>query len=274
MPDPVPESAPQPLTVACLAMTATADVAANAAAIRSGMHAAAKAGARVLLTPECSLPGYPSAARADFTDISWCQVADEEERLEREARVLGIMLVLGTASPMTAYAAGVTTAVSNDALVIGASSIPIRYRKRSLTPIDAHHFSAGDVPCVVVFAGWKLGITICYEARFAPLWAEQARAGVDAFLHIAHMAGPDVDPGTKAQVIPALYSTRAAEWATPLVVANTAASDRWVDTGAWDVRGVRTGGMSEGLFVTTIIPRTQVHPWYEGLRQKHLALIR
>ena len=86
------------------------------------------------------------------------------------------------------------------------------------------------------------------------------------------MAGPDVDPGTKVQVIPALYSARAAEWATPLVLANTAADDRWLDSGAWDARGVRVAHQSAGLLVTTLMPRTQFAPWYGDLR--HLALRR
>ena len=99
---------------------------------------------------------------------------------------------------------------------------------------------------------------------------QQAKAGVDAFLSIAHMAGTDGDPGTKAEVIPNLYSARAAEWATPLLLANTAAPDRWVDSGHWDARGVRVATKAEGLLLTTLQPRSTLSPWYSDLRVESL----
>ena len=52
------------LRTACWSFTASADPAANAVEVRRGIDAAAAAGARVLLTPECALTGYPGAARA------------------------------------------------------------------------------------------------------------------------------------------------------------------------------------------------------------------
>jgi predicted amidohydrolase len=259
----------QPLGVASLAFTATADTARNAGEIRRALAAAAAAGARVLLTPECALIGYPGAAREHLLGIDWCAIADEEERLELEARRLGLVLVLGTASPWQ-RAPGAAPAHSNDALALNAGAQPVRYRKRSLTPGDTAHFVPGGTSGTITVDGWTLALSICFELRFGALWAEQAAAGADAFLTIAHMAGPDVDPGTKAQVIPALYAARAAEWATPLVLANTAAPDRWLDSGAWDARGVRVATQAEGLLVTTLMPRTAFAPWYGDLRREAL----
>ena len=77
---------------------------------------------------------------------------------------------------------------------------------------------------------------ICYEVRFAPLMAPLA-SKADALICLAHMAGPDPD-GVKAEVIPAHYATRAAEWACPLVLANTIADDAVLPAGAWDAAGV------------------------------------
>ena len=258
-----------PLRVACLAFTATDDVGANAAAIRRAVGDAAAAGARLLLTPECALIGYPGAARQHLLDVDWCRVADEEERLELEARRVGTVLVLGTASPAERRLP-TGPAHSNDALVLNAGPQPVRYRKRCLTPGDTTHFIPGETPCTVTLDGWTLTLSICFELRFGALWAEQAAANADAFLTIAHMAGPDVDPGTKAQVIPALYAARAAEWATPLVLANTSAPDHWLDSGAWDVRGVRVATQAEGLMVTTLTPRLEFAPWYGDLRREAL----
>ncbi len=52
------------LVAAILAAAGLAN-AVNAAAIHAALADAGAGGARVLLTPECALPGYPSAARGD-----------------------------------------------------------------------------------------------------------------------------------------------------------------------------------------------------------------
>jgi len=256
-----------PLPVAAFAFTATDDIGANAKRLQAAVADAGRAGAKVLLTPECSLIGYPSAARSDLAAVDWCRVGDEEDVLELAARKAGLVLVLGTACAFND-----TTSFSNDALVLNAGPTPLRYRKRALTPSDTTFFIPGDEqqPATISVAGWTLGLTICYEVRFGAIWASQAKAGVDAFLSIAHMAGPDVDPGTKAEIIPNLYSARAGEWATPLLLANTAASDRWVDSGQWDARGVRVATKAEGLLLTTLQPRSTLAPWYSDLRREAL----
>lgn len=256
-----------PLPVATFAFTATDDIGANAKRIQQAVVEAGNAGAKVLLTPECSLIGYPSAARPDLAGVDWCRVGDEEDVLELAARKAGLVLVLGTGCAFRD-----PTHFSNDALVLNAGPQPLRYRKRALTPTDTKHFIPGEEqqPSTIQVAGWTLGLTICYELRFGAIWRQQAEAGVDAFLSIAHMAGPDIDPGTKVEVIPNLYSARAAEWATPLLLANTAATDRWVDSGQWDARGVRVATKADGLLLTTLQPRSTLSPWYAGLRAESL----
>lgn len=251
---------PAPLRVACLAMAATDAPAANAGLIRQGLLDASRAGARILLTPECALPGYPGAARPDLAGTSGCQLSELEDTLALLAERLGLVLVLGTASPTE------DGAYSNDALCCGAIS-PRRHRKRALTPGDRAHFRAGRTPTMLEVDGWRLAVSICYEVRFPELWAD-----ADGFLAIAHMAGPDPDPGTKAQVVPALYAARAAEWAAPLALANTAAADRWLDSGLWDARGVRCAGLGEGLLCGELVHRDALPPWYAGLRRDRLKL--
>jgi predicted amidohydrolase len=264
-------AAMDPLPVATFAFTASDDVGANAERLKQAVAEAGRAGAKVLLTPECGLVGYPGAARPDLAAVDWCRVGDEEDVLELAARRAGLVLVLGTAGPFRD-----THTFSNDALVLNAGPVPLRYRKRALTPGDTAHFVPGEEhqPATVAVAGWTLGLSICYELRFGTIWAEQSRTGADAFLSIAHMAGPDVDPGTKAEVIPNLYSARAAEWATPLLLANTAAADRWVDSGHWDARGVKVANRAEGVLVSTLQPRASLAKWYTGLRDEALRRAR
>lgn len=255
----------QPLRVALAALTAGADPAANAAQVRAALAAAQAAGARVLLTPECVLPGYPSAARAGLDDVDWCALAELEEGLAIAAERAGILLVLGSAAQDGDRRRG------NEAVVVGGERTVARYRKRCLTPTDRGHFAPGAAPLVVPHAGWRLGIAICYELRFADVFAGYATQDVDALLVIAHMAGPDPDPGTKAALIPQLCAVRAAEWATPLAFCNTAAADRYCDSGAWDARGVRLATRAEGLLVVDLPPRAAHDAWYANLRSEHLA---
>src|SRR5687768_11762055 len=114
-----------PLPVAAFAFTATDDLGANAKRLQAAVADAGRAGAKILLTPECSLVGYPSAARPDLAAVDWCRVGDEEDVLELAARKAGIVLVLGTACAFKD-----TTRFSNDALVLNNGPTPLRYRKR------------------------------------------------------------------------------------------------------------------------------------------------
>jgi omega-amidase len=251
------------LRVGCLSFTAGADVLANAAEIHRGILAAAGARVRVLLTPECALTGYPGAARTDLHGLGGCALAEREEELLAAADRHGVVLVLGTAAP---DGAGGWT---NDAAALAG-----RYRKRCLTPGDQAHFRPGSLSLAIVVDGWRLGLAICYDLRFPDVWTDLAHADVDANLVLAHMAGNDPDPGTKAAIIPAFCAVRAAETATPLVFCNTAASDRWLDSGVWDARGRCIASGADGLLIGEIAPRARLAPWYAGLRDTYLQRAR
>ena len=64
-----------------------------------------------------------------------------------------------------------------------------------------------------------------------------------------------------------LLAARAAESGTPLLFANTAAADRWLDSGCWDARGLRIadGGGADGLLVADLVHRTAFDPWYGAI---------
>jgi len=123
----------------------------------------------------------------------------------------------------------------------------------------------------VPVAGWTVGIGICYDIRFPDVWADLALMGADCFVCIAHLAGNDPDPGTKAEVLPAHCASRAAELATPLLLCNTGDDDRWLDSGAWDARGIQTAHRDQGLMSATVLHRLTLDPWYGGIRDQALA---
>ncbi|MFW5846134.1 MAG: carbon-nitrogen hydrolase family protein [Planctomycetota bacterium] len=257
------------LRVACLQMQPSADPAANRDRILAGIAAAARAHAHVLLTPECALCGYPGAARQDLSGIAWCPYADHEDLLHIRAEAAGIALVLGTASQLPEGGIG------NDAFCCGAGGAPVRYRKSCLTPTDRAIFRAGSQSLVVERFGWRLGLSVCFDLRFDDCWADQAMAGADVFLSIAHMAGSDPDPGTKQAVLPGLYQTRAATWATPLVLCTALAPDAWIASGAWDGRGMpMTLVQQEELLLVSLHARDRLQTWYQELRREHLERCR
>ena len=254
------------MRTAILATTASADLHANAALILAAIGQAAQGGARVLLTPECVLCGYPGAVRDDLHGVDWCALHDAEDALALAAERAGLVLLLGTSGRWR-------TGLANELLACGAVA-PQRYRKRCLTPADQAHFAAGDQPLTICVDGWTIGLGICFDLRFAPCWADLAAAGADLFAVAAHMAGPDPDPGTKAAIIPVLAQARAAEWATPLIFSNTAANDRYCDSAAWDARGLRTTSLAEGLRFVDVERRETLDPWYAALRTRHLEAVR
>ena len=254
---------PAPLRAAICSFTASADIRANAAVIAEAISQAHQAGVRLLLTPEAALTGYPGGGRDDIEGIDWASVASLEDALAEQALERGICLVLGTGT-LTG------STVTNTALVCGSIDHEYRYHKRCLTPWDGEHYVPGVSPVVAEIDGWRLGLAICFDVRFASIWADLARAKADLFCCIAHMAGPDPDPGVKNRVIAAMLGTRAAEWATPLLFCNTAAPDRWLESGLWDARGIQTEAGGEGLLVTTVRPRQAHAPWYQQLRQMAL----
>lgn len=251
------------LAVAILAATASADLGANARLVAAAIIEAAGRGAQVLVTPECMLVGYPSAARASLGDVAWPEVERLEQELLAEARARGLLLLLGTAGR---HPGG----VSNQVLAGGAVA-PVRYHKRCLTPIDRDHFVPGQEAVILAWGGWRLGVGICYDLRFPDVWMAMAARGVDGWLVSAHMAGPDPNPGTKRHVVPALCTVRAAETATPLAFANTAASDRYCDSACYDARGMPVVELAHGLALARLAHRRCLDPWYQGLHDTALA---
>lgn len=252
-----------PLRVAALAHTATADLHANKTAIATAIAQAARARVQLLVTPECALCGYP--ATTGRLEAGNCQLAEYEEELFALAGKQGLTLVLGSVAP-DGRGGFLNLAVA------GGPAPVLKLAKRALAPADRPWFTPGAEGSLLIRVGtWQVAIGICYEIRQAAWWYAAAAAGADAAIILAHQAGVDPDPGTKAAVLPALHAARAAELALPLVLANTAAPDRWLDSAAWDARGVRTAQLGEGLLVSELIHRSQLDPWYETVRRDALA---
>ena len=193
------------------------DIQGNALLVRRAVAQAAKAGARVVVTPEMVITGYPIedlALRASFQRAS----ADATVALAADLAADGyggITVVLGT---LGVNAEGKPT---NDAIVIENGSITARYSKHHLPNYgvfdERRIFAPGDASLTIDVDGRKLGIVICED-----IWqdggpvAALAHEDIDALLVLN---GSPFEEG-KGRVRTDLARKRAAEVGAPLLYVN------------------------------------------------------
>jgi predicted amidohydrolase len=80
----------------------------------------------------------------------------------------------------------------NGTVVLGANKLPeLLYKKIHLFDVDvpgappvreSDNFESGSQPIIWQLGEWKVGLTICYDLRFAELFLYYAKAGVDVVL--------------------------------------------------------------------------------------------
>lgn len=174
----------RPLRVAAVQLRSGIDPAANRAAATPLIREAAQAGARLIATPECTTRLDRNAQRLlgaigpekDDPDLNaWGRLAEE----------LGVWLLLGS----TIIASGSGKGFNRSLLYSPAGKIAARYDKINLFEAalgggeayrESNSFDAGaEAKLVEGPMGAKLGLTICYDVRFAELYAKLARAGAE-----------------------------------------------------------------------------------------------
>jgi predicted amidohydrolase len=193
--DPAGASSPT-LAVAAVQMVSATSPAANQAAAAAGIARAVAGGARVVALPEyfCLL------GRRD-TDKVGLREAEGEGPLQAfladQARIHGIWLIGGTL-PLVASR---PSRVRNTCLVFDPDGQPVaRYDKIHLFGFQrgAERFDesatieAGRTPVVVDIAGWRIGLSVCYDLRFPELYRALAPCDLivvpSAFTHTTGQA--------------------------------------------------------------------------------------
>jgi nitrilase len=177
-------------------MVSATSPAANQAAAAAGIARAVAGGARVVALPEyfCLL------GRRD-TDKVGLREAEGEGPLQAfladQARIHGIWLIGGTL-PLVASR---PSRVRNTCLVFDPDGQPVaRYDKIHLFGFQrgAERFDesatieAGRTPVVVDIAGWRIGLSVCYDLRFPELYRALAPCDLivvpSAFTHTTGQA--------------------------------------------------------------------------------------
>ena len=154
------------------------DFASNVAAIAAAAHAAAGQGARVLVTPELAISGYPPEdllLRGAF----YAATTRALQQLLAQTAELDIFVVCG--APVERSGGRF-----NGAVVLHRGTIVAEYHKQQLPNYEVfderRYFEAGTEPLVFTVDGIAFGVLVC-EDLWYPGPPEQARgAGADALL--------------------------------------------------------------------------------------------
>jgi predicted amidohydrolase len=154
------------------------DVAANLRALEESVHAAAAAGACVLVTPECWLAGYNIGAA--IAELAESRMGPSSARIADCARRHGIAIAYGYAERDLP-----TQGIFNAVHLIGADGSSLaHYRKTHLFgSMERGAFQAGErfePPCRL--GEFSVGLLICYDVEFPEAVRTLKLMGADLIL--------------------------------------------------------------------------------------------
>jgi NAD+ synthase/NAD+ synthase (glutamine-hydrolysing) len=206
-----------PLTVAIAQINAVVgDLAGNCARINEFAERAARAGARLLLTPELALSGYPPEdllLRPDFLAACARELDTLAQRLADSASTADLAVLVGhpLARDGRCY---------NAATLLEGGRRVATYCKQRLPNSEVfdeqRYFTAGDAACVLEVGGVRCGINIC-EDVWAPGTVESARAAGAELLLVLNASPYHVDkPAQRIEVL----RQRVKSTAMPMLYAN------------------------------------------------------
>jgi predicted amidohydrolase len=172
------------LRVAAVQLRSGVEPAANRAHAMPFLRAAAADGARLIATPECSMVLDRDKERMLAT-IASAQIDQEIKAWGAAAKELGVWLLLGSGS----VAAESGKVFNRSMLFSPEGKLVAHYDKINLFDVtlsgaeqyrESDTFEGGAKAVLVEGPmGAKLGLTICYDVRFAPLYNALARAGAE-----------------------------------------------------------------------------------------------
>src|SRR4029079_574462 len=158
--------------------TTVGDFAGNAGRIRRAIDEGRAQGAKLIVTPEMALSGYPPEDllfRDDFLD----QCRDELMRLAPHCLDVAVIVGHPHREGRTRY---------NAASVLRGGRIESIYFKQELPNYqvfdEKRYFETGDRPCVFEVEGRRIGLTICEDLWFPGPAAQAKAAGAQMLLSI------------------------------------------------------------------------------------------
>ena len=238
------------MKTALLQLTSSDNPRDNLVATRAHLHEAVGQGAQFVLTPEVT--NCVSANRAHQVEVLQHEADDLTlARLRAEAAKLGIWLSIGSLALKTDDADG--RFANRSFLINPKGEVVARYDKIHMFDVDVSEtetyresagYRPGDFAVLAQTPFGALGLSICYDIRFAYLYRALAQAGADILL------------------APSAFSTvtGAAHW-QPLLQA------RAIETGCYVLAAAQTGthAAKAGKPRVTFGHSMVISPWGEVL---------
>lgn len=133
----------------------------NLAKVLENLEAAARAGAKIVVFPECALTGYCFASRDEAWPLAETVPGPSTVKLAEAARRLAVTMVAGLLEREG-------DRIYNSAAVIGPEGVLGAYRKIHLPYLGIDRFVAlGDRPFTVFESRQsRVGVNICYDCSF------------------------------------------------------------------------------------------------------------
>jgi predicted amidohydrolase len=178
---------PPRVVIAAAQMKFRTAIADNVAWIAEVIHSSAKAGADVILFPECAVTGY----NRDFAAVSPPEVEAALQRIARAARAARCHVLVG--SPTFAARKRFNSLVVFDR----RGRTVFCYSKIHLTARDARFFTPGNALAFFHLAGVPCTAIICHERRYPELVRLPVMLGAQIVFHAN--AGLDSLPVSKSK---------------------------------------------------------------------------
>jgi predicted amidohydrolase len=193
----------------------------NLATCVARMEEAAAAGARLVVLPECAIPGYMFGSGDEALPFAEEIPGPSTDALERECRRLGVYVVCGLLERDG-------DALRNAAVLVGPDGLIGSYRKTHLPFLGVDRFVVpGDELPVFDTPLGRIGIEICYDLRFPEVTRTLALKGADI---VAHPTNFPMAAKVQTELITV---ARAAENRIYLLTANRVGKERWGEFCGW-----------------------------------------
>ncbi len=217
------------LYVGAAQMTVSDLLANNLSQIVSAMSRGAARGLEVLVFPEAALTGYSPVVGRGRQPDDWQAISEALDRVAAKCAELGLWVALGSE-------AWTGDAWANRAYVFSdAGALAATYDKVHLTRSDRNYYVAGTGATAFDLRGIRVGLQICYDARFPEGYRELLHQGAEVILQGFYGAGGDT---WKVPVLSAHLRSRAAESGCYVVACNVAGPLQIVTSQIVDPKGL------------------------------------
>ena len=183
------------------------DLQKNTEKIKAAIEKAAAEKADFIAFPECALSGYPPTDLASSKDFDYKALSAVLRELQELSDAHKITILVGSIAFDEKYV--------NRAFLIAPKRDVRHYDKRALYGYDSDNFERGNDDGIFEIKDYKVGIRICFEARFPEYFRELYKANTDLDIVIFY-AVSDFDDTEKYDVLRSHLISRAAENVTPI----------------------------------------------------------